>query len=69
MRLFEIRGVRGVSLGLYAQCGDLGLGGFAVLVDHEVGERHVGTLFGEFECDGLADAACGASHNGHFSIQ
>ena len=52
-----------------AHGGHLSHGSLAVLVDRKVGERHVGALFGEFECDGLADAACGAGHNGHFSIQ
>ena len=69
VRLFEVGCVRGIALGLHAQRGDLGFGGLAVLVDRKVGERHVGALFGEFECDGLADAACGAGHNGHFSVQ
>ena len=69
VRLFEVGCVRGIALGLHAQRGDLGFGSFAVLVDRKVGERHVGALLGEFECDGLADAAGGAGHDGHFSFQ
>ncbi len=65
----KVRCVRGIAFGFHAQRGDFGLGSLAVLVDRKVGERHIGALFGEFECDGLADAACGARYNGHFSIQ
>ena len=69
VRLFEVGGVRSVALGLHAQRCDLSFGSLAVLVDHEVGERYVGAFFGKFECNGLADAACGAGYNGHFSVQ
>ena len=44
MRLFEIRRIRGIAFGLDAQRCDLGLGGLAVLVDRQVGERHIGAL-------------------------
>lgn len=69
VRLFEIRRVRRIALGLDAQRRDLGFGGFAVVVDHEVGERHVGALLGEFECDGLADTAGRARDDSHFTFE
>ena len=69
VRLFEIRRVRRIALGLDAQRRDLGFGGFAVVVDHEVGERHVGALLGEFECDGLADTAGRARDDSPFTFE
>ena len=69
VRLFKVRGVRGITLGLDAECGDFGFGSLAVLVDHQVREGNVGTFRGEFQCDGLADAAGGTRNDSHFSFE
>ena len=65
----KIGGIRRIPLRLHAQCGDLGLGSLAVLVDHQVGERHVGALAGELHRDGLADTAGRTRYDGHFSFE
>ena len=44
-------------------------GGLAVLVDRQVGERHIGAFLGEFKCDGLADAAGCTRYDSHFSFE
>ena len=69
MRLFEIRRIRGIAFGLDAQRCDLGLGSLAVLVDRQVGERHIGAFLGEFKCDGFADAAGCTRYDSHFSFE
>ena len=40
-----------------------------VLVDRQVGERHIGAFLGEFKCDGLADAAGCTRYDSHFSFE
>ena len=67
--LFEIGGIRGVTLGLDAECGNLGLGGLSVLIDGQIGEGDVGTLLGELQRDGLADTAGGTRYDGNFSFE
>ncbi len=69
VRILEAGGVRSIAFGLHAQRGDLGLGGLAVFVDHQIGEGYVGSFRSEFQCDSLADAAGGTRHDGYFSFQ
>ena len=69
VRLFEIGGIRGVALAFHTQCGDLRLGGFSVLVDHQIGECNIRALLGELQCNCLSDAAGGTCHDCDFSFQ
>ena len=61
VRLVEVGGVGGVTLDFVPEGGDFSDGFLGGLVDDEVGEGDVGAFGGEFQCDGLADAARGAS--------
>ena len=46
-----------------------GLVGERLVVDRQVGERHIGAFLGEFKCDGLADAAGCTRYDSHFSFE
>ena len=50
-------------------CLQLGYRLLGSLVDHQIGERYVGTLLGETQSNGLADAACGSRYQSHLSFQ
>ena len=68
VRLVEVGGVRSVTLDFVPEGGDFSDGFLGGLVDDEVGEGDVGAFGGEFQCDGLADAARGAGDEGHLSV-
>ena len=69
VRVFEIGGIRSISLAFYALGSDFGFGSLCIVVDGQVGECHVGTLLGELKCDSLADTAGGAGYYGNFSFE